>query len=203
MPSPRVSDPHPALKLLEEGGLALLPVDTIPGLAARADLPAALASLAALKGRPAGKPFALAFRDLPHLLDWLPDARPMLKLLRRLLPGPVTAVLPGSSALGACWPGWAESVGVRIPGPCPCAPLLERLPWPLALSSANLAGAGPPPPVAAPDPAIEAGLAFVWPGRSPLGRESTVLDLRCSPPVVLRDGALGGQELEALLEGAR
>lgn len=203
MPFPLVSDPEHAISLLAGGGVALLPVDTVPGLAARADHPLALGALAILKGRPAGKPFALAFRDLAQLLEWLPAARSLRNLLERLLPGPLTAVLPGSPALGAHQADWALSVGARIPGPCPCSSLLERLPWPLALSSANRSGEAPLGPGADPPAGWEAGLAFRWPGASPLGRESTVLDLRCHPPHVLRQGALSAAELTARLEGMR
>jgi L-threonylcarbamoyladenylate synthase len=174
-------------------------VDTLVGLAARADLPEAVAALYGLKGRSEAKPLALAFRDFGQLSEWLEPSGELLGRLRFWLPGPVTAVVPGSPRLGACRPEWGLSVGLRLPGPCPASALLERLPWPLALTSANLSGGPDARSTAEVDAGLRAAVGAVLPGEAPLGAGSTILDLRERPARVLRLGALAGPELAARL----
>jgi len=176
--------------------VVLLPVDTVPGLAVRADLPGALSRLAELKSRPEDKLFSLVFRDLEHVTQWLEPAAETRSALARLLPGPLTVVVAGHPRLGRLFPAWEESVGLRLPGPCPCLPLLQSLPWPLALSSANRSGAATPRRMGE----VEAALvepAWTWPGDCPLGEPSTVLDLRGGRPVVLRPGAWSAEQVDA------
>jgi L-threonylcarbamoyladenylate synthase len=179
-------------------------MDTVPGLAVRADDPLALLSLYELKGRPLDKNLALAFRDLEQVRAWLAPPKPQWERLQRrlsdLLPGPLTVVLAGSERLGRHWPAWGVSVGLRLPGPCPCSTLFERLPWPVALSSANRSGQPTPRNLDEVEPSLRRQTAGVWPGECPLGQESTVLDLRTDPPRLLREGALNGPRLAALLE---
>lgn len=193
------SDLAAALAALEQGQLVLLPVDTVPGLAGRADRTGVAEALHELKGRPAEKTLSLAFRDLDQLLAWVPEATRLRAPLVRLLPGPLTVVLPGSARLGAVHGPWGLSVGARLPGPCPCAPLLEALPWPLALSSANRSGDPTVRHTRDLDPRVAAGLALAWPGESPLGRESTVVDLRGPSPRILREGILDAAAVAARL----
>lgn len=188
--------PEDFLPRLEGGGVVLLPVDTVPGLAARADLPRAVAALAALKSRPEDKVFSLVFRDLAHVVQWLEPDAGTRAALARLLPGPLTVVVPGHPRLGRLVPAWAEGVGVRLPGPCPCASLLAALPWPLALTSANASGAATPRRMAEVEVSI-ADQVRVWPGECPLGEPSTVVDLRGGTPVVLRAGAWSAEQVDA------
>jgi len=184
------------LRQLEKGGLALLPVDTVPGLAARADLPTALDRMTAAKSRPGDKVYSLVFRDLAQVEEWLKPEPGLMDGLARLLPGPLTVVVPGTPRLASFCAAWGEGVGVRLPGPCPCDALLEALPWPLALSSANQSGAATPRRMSEVDPRL-AALAQVWPGDCPLGEASTVLDLRGGRPLVLREGVWSLAQVEA------
>lgn len=192
-------DPAALLAGLEAGEPVLLPVDTLVGLAARADRPEAVERLFALKGRPADKPFSLAFRDLDQIEAWLSLDDGRRAWLRRLLPGPVTAVVDGSAALGRLRAEWAGSVGVRWPGPCPASELLAGLPWPLALTSANPSGGEDPRRLDDVDPALRRAVPLALQGEAPLGTGSTVVDLRGERPRILRAGALPADELDRLL----
>lgn len=192
-----------ATQLLEGGGLLLLPVDTVPGLACRADLPGALQRLKALKGRPRDKALALAFGSVDQLFAWMPQLEARRDLLSTLLPGPWTLVIPTSPRLAALHPDWHESVGVRVPGACPCSTFIAGLPWPLALSSANLSGHATALQVDQVAQEIVDQVDARWPGASPLGQESTVVDLRGSRPSLLRAGAGDPAQLPGLVEALR
>ncbi len=184
-----------ALARLSAGAILLLPVDTLLGLAVRADRTPAIRSLYRLKGRDQTKPFALAFRNLEQLEELVPAARRQRRLLRAFLPGPYTFILEGNSRLGRWWKPWRESVGVRLPGPSPASDLLSMLPWPLALSSANFSG----------DPAQSRAQRLPQrllkrlhgriDGEANAGTGSAVVDLRGESLEVLRAGLLKDEEL--------
>lgn len=178
-----------ALACLEQGGVALLPVDTVPGLACRADLPHAVDRLLALKGRPQGKAFSVAFRDVAQVLEYLPHLAGQVSRLRHLLPGPWTLVVDSHPRLANLHAQWHDSVGLRLPGPCPCQELLASLPWPLALSSANVSGEATALQMDALSPVVLQAVDFPWLDPCPLGQESTVVDLRAAKAKVLRPGA--------------
>ena len=68
-----VTDPLVAAAALAQGHLAVLPTETVYGLGARADDPAALARVYATKGRPADHPLIVHIADLDALHAWSAD----------------------------------------------------------------------------------------------------------------------------------
>jgi len=177
------SDQHPltpeqasaVTAALEAGRLVALPTETVYGIAARADDAAALDRLARLKGRDPAKPLSWHVGDagaLEHFERLSPLAR---RLAARYWPGPLTLVLPGAPAAAAALSsdGWT---GVRNPAHAGTSELLRSLDFPVAMSSANLAGE---PPLADARAVLEAfadELAIVVDGGpARLGEASAVL----------------------------
>jgi L-threonylcarbamoyladenylate synthase len=173
------------------GGVALFPADTVYGLAAHPDDEAAIARLYRLKGRDEGKPAAVMFFDLDRALAALSAVPPRTReALRRLLPGAVTAVLPGGA-------------GLRVPRlEGPLAPL-SKMGFPVLQSSANPAGDPAPRRLADVDPALRAGVDLELDGGALPGTASTVVDLSGYEDggafEVLREGAVPAAVLRDLL----
>jgi len=134
-----------ALQVLSSGGLVALPTETVYGIAARADSPAAVQRLLSLKRR-----------DPSHGLTWhvgsrdavrgFPHLAPLVqRLVQRYWPGPLTLVLQrppgvGPDLSGIALDGW---VGIRLPAHRGTAGLLDSLPFPVVMSSANRHGEEP------------------------------------------------------------
>ena len=75
--------------------MAVFPADTVYGLACSPDSPKAIERMYELKGRPPEQPSALMFFSLASAFDALPQLGGRTQAaMRRLLPGPVTVVLP-------------------------------------------------------------------------------------------------------------
>ena len=174
---------------LLQGEPAVIPTDTVPGLAAK---PEHAKQLWHLKRRPADKPLILMAASVQPLLDAVEercreDARP---LIDRYWPGALTLVLPATGPLVDQLNPGGKTLGVRIPA---CALTLEllRLSGPLATSSANPAGQ-PPAATAAEAAAFfpdVAQLSQPWPTRS--GLASSVVQWHSAGTwQVLRQGAV-------------
>jgi L-threonylcarbamoyladenylate synthase len=190
------------------GGVAVLPTDTVYGLACEPDTVEAVRRLAALKRRRLDKPSAVLFFDLDLALAALPELGPRTHAaLRALLPGAVTAVVPNPAHRFplACGPD-PSALGVRVPAWPAALAALGDVSWPVLQSSANLAG-GPDPRVLAevPEP-IRAEADLVLDGGALPGAPSTVVDLRAfeldARWSVLREGAVPAATLRAALDGA-
>src|ERR1022692_1165254 len=84
---------------IRAGGLVAVPTETVYGLAADATSSAACRRIFSAKGRPASDPLIVhiaSLRDLGLVARPNPAA---LKLARRFWPGPLTIVLPKTSAV--------------------------------------------------------------------------------------------------------
>lgn len=186
-------------ELLERGGIAVLPTETVYGLAARADDEAALQRLLALKSRPDGKGLTWHVGSRAALESFDELAGIAGRLAERHWPGPLTLVLSGvpEALKSIALEGWT---GVRFPAHAALASLLDFAPFPIVMTSANRSGAAP---------AVEASAAeatfgdevdlYVDSGRCSLSESSVVLKVGPGRFEVLREGLL---ELDALKRSA-
>lgn len=176
--------------VLEVGGLAVIPTDTVYGLACRADLEKAVRELSRLKGRAAEQPIALVGADVEALVAIVPELDG-----RRVPRGPFTVVLPNPAGR-LPWLAGAnpETIGVRIPDVAgDAADLLGRI-GALAATSANLHGGLDPRRLADVPREILDAVAAVLDGGDLPGTPSTVVDLTGPEPRVLREGAVPAAE---------
>lgn len=133
---------------LRQGEVIALPTETVFGLTARADSPAALERIANLKGRPESMPLTwhIAPSRVTEALAALGNPQPLAGLARRLAdcywPGPLTMILdgvpPGLEAIAS-----DGAVGIRCPAHELTSAVLEKADFPLVMTSANLHGHAP------------------------------------------------------------
>ncbi|HEY3758385.1 MAG TPA: L-threonylcarbamoyladenylate synthase [Solirubrobacteraceae bacterium] len=188
---------------LRAGGVAVLPTDTVYGLACDPLQDAAVGQLYELKGRPPQRPAAVMFFALDAALDALPElAERERAALLALLPGPLTVLLPNRSNRYplACGSG---ALGLRVPRLPERLAALETLDVPVMQSSANLSGGVEARRVADVDGVVLDGADLVLDGGELPGVASTVLDLndfeREGRWRVVREGPLGEREIQVLL----
>ena len=189
--SSRMLEAKQLAECLRNGQVAVIPTDTLPGLACQ---PAYAEKIWLLKRRPADKPLILMAASAAELFDQVQDVcrDDAHAMATRYWPGPLTLVLPAlaSGALNQLNPRGA-SIGVRIPN-CVITLALLAASGPLATSSANLSGE--PSTLSADDaarvfPELPLLGPDLWP--KPSGLASTVLEWQ-SPRQwrVLRAGAV-------------
>jgi L-threonylcarbamoyladenylate synthase len=196
-------DVEAAVAALRAGDVVVLPTDTVYGLAASAESITAVRKLYALKGRAETQPTALVAASVDALLLRIPELADREGVVRTLLPGPYTLVLP--NPLGRypslCAPG-ARSIGVRVPAVTgPAAELLEAI-GAVAATSANLPGGRDPRSLAEVPAELLAGAGAVLDAGELPGTASTVLDLTGPEPRVLREGAIPAAEALGRARGA-
>jgi L-threonylcarbamoyladenylate synthase len=194
-------------RCISVGGVALFPADTVYGLATDPRSEEGVDRLYRLKGRRPGRSTAIMFFRLELALAALPELGEGTRgALARLLPGPVTVVLPNRARRYplACGDD-AGRIGLRVPlleGEL--APLSEA-DWPVLQSSANPSGGSDAARVEDVDPRIRMGVDMVLDAGELPGTPSTVVSLvayeQDGTYEVLREGALPKDELAERLGG--
>jgi L-threonylcarbamoyladenylate synthase len=189
-----------AAALLRAGEAVAFPTETVYGLGADATGGEAVARLFEIKGRPRFNPLIVHVAEPEAAEDLVVFDRRAEELAEQLWPGPLTLVLPrrAGSPLSLLVSAGLDSVAVRVPAHPVAQRLLQAAGLPVAAPSANRSGAvSPTDPrhvlaeLGGRIPIIVAG------GRSPVGVESTVVDLTGPAPVLLRPGGVPRAALEA------
>jgi L-threonylcarbamoyladenylate synthase len=210
-PAPRVvsgDDPDAvafAAEALRAGEIVAMPTDTVYGLAAAIDVPAAIERLYVLKGRPKDKPIPILLSESSKLkavaaqLPWVAEF-----LARELWPGALTLVVPAVSRLLPLLTSRAatgeRTVAVRVPDHALAREIIAAAGGALAVTSANLAGEEPAR--AAREVLQERGLCpdVVFDGgHVPGGVPSTIVLATGSTPAILRQGAITEDQITKVL----
>ena len=194
-------DVQQAASLLRQGKLVALPTETVYGLAADATQKGAVRAVYDAKGRPEQKPLNVLVdgmgmvetvcRDIPG------DA---YRLAEAFWPGPLTMILQRRENVPNAVTCGLDTVGIRCPGHPLALAVIRTAGIPVAAPSGNLSGR--PSPTCARHmledmegkiPAILDG------GPCAVGVESTILDLTCRPPRLLRPGGVTLEQLREVL----
>jgi len=194
-----------AAACLRRGGLVAFPTETVYGLGVAALDVAAVRRLFAAKGRPADDPLIVHIAS-PDALDPLVAARPpaVAVLAARFWPGPLTLVLRRSPLVPDEVTAGLDTVAVRVPAHPVAHALLAAAGIPVAAPSANLFSRPSPTQAAHVLEDLDGRIDLVLDGGStPVGVESTVLDLSGDVPEVLRPGAVTLEMLRPLLPAVR
>jgi len=192
-----------AVAAIRAGKPVVLPTDTVYGLCANPYKPEPVERAYRLKGREPTQPSALLAADVDMLFECVPELRGRVgTLLRELLPGPLTLVVPNPARRYRWLTGASqETLGVRVPELPPIAAgILGRVGAVMA-TSANLAGGPDPRRVDDVPEEILDGCAAVVDGGELPGVPSTVIDLTGETPRVLREGAVSADEALARVAG--
>ena len=191
-----------AAQVLCDGGIVAFPTDTVYGVGAHAFRPRAVEQLYVAKRRPRDKAIPLLISGvdaLPLVTRSVPDVAYVLAA--RFWPGALTLVFWRAEQVSDAVTCGGDTVAVRVPDHVVAQALLAALGAPLAATSANLSGRLPP--VSAGDvlAQLEGRIDLLLDGGvCPGGVASTVLDLTCTPPRVLRAGGIPGEQIAGVID---
>ncbi|ASJ00161.1 L-threonylcarbamoyladenylate synthase [Thermococcus gorgonarius] len=190
-----------AARILKKGGLVAFPTETVYGLGADALNESAVRRIFEAKGRPADNPLIVHIAEvewLEKLAKEVPEKA--WKLAEKFWPGPLTIVLPARDTVPRTTTGGLDTVALRMPAHPIALELIRLSNVPVAAPSANISGR--PSPTSA-DHVIEDFYGkidcIVDGGETPIGVESTVIDLTSEVPLLLRPGGLPVEEIKKVI----
>lgn len=181
-----------SLKILKDGGIVAYPTESFYALGVRAEDEEAVKRLFKLKGRSEDKPLPVIIGDintLKSIVKVIPSQAE--RLISRHWPGPLTLIFEAIDNLPVLLTGGTGKVAVRIPGEGFALSLAHDAGFPITATSANPSSL---------QPAISAGEVrdyfdenvnlIVDAGKTPGGKPSTIVDITCHPPMLIRQGRL-------------
>ncbi|WP_295579208.1 L-threonylcarbamoyladenylate synthase [uncultured Oscillibacter sp.] len=190
-----------AAKILREGGLVGIPTETVYGLGANGLDGAAVRRIFEAKGRPQDNPLILHVTGPQWLPRYCADIPPIAYVLaRKFWPGPLTMILKRRPIVPDETTAGLDTVAMRCPNHPVTLAIIREAGIPIAAPSANTSGR--PSCTTAQDVLEDMDgkiEGVVDGGPCTVGVESTILDLTCEPPRLLRPGGLPLEDLERLI----
>ncbi len=186
-----------AQKLLNKGECVAIPTETVYGLAANAYSDKACKKIYKLKKRPKNNPLIVHYLNHQILGKDCIFNRNFLKLYKIFCPGPITFILDlkKDSKISQIVTNKRNTLAVRFPKHPVTRNLLKKLKFPLAAPSANLSSKVSSVTSADVKDDFGKNLKYVLEGgKSSIGLESTIIDVR-NKPKILR---LGGLEISVI-----
>ncbi|HEX5243556.1 MAG TPA: L-threonylcarbamoyladenylate synthase [Tepidisphaeraceae bacterium] len=194
-----MTDIDRAAEILRAGGLVAFPTETVYGLGADATRSDAVMRIFSAKGRAADNPLIAHVADEAmarrHAAQWPDSAQ---QLARKFWPGPLTLVVPASSAIAREVTAGGPTVGLRSPDHPIAQALLRAFDGPIAAPSANRSERISPTTAEHVRAELGGSVDLVLDGGPcRVGIESTVLDLSGKTATILRPGAITLEQISA------
>ena len=190
-----------AAKIIRDGGLLAIPTETVYGLGADALNEDAVLRIFLAKGRPQDNPLIIHVPDASWLERYCENVpQEAYALAERFWPGPLTMILPRRPIVPLRTTGGLETVGVRCPNHPVTRAIIAAADVPIAAPSGNTSGRPSPTCIGDMIEDMDGKIEGMFDGGPcAVGVESTIIDLTCMPPRLLRPGGLPLEALENVL----
>lgn len=183
---------------LKAGKNAVIPTETVYGLAASIYSDEAIQSIYKLKNRPFENPLIVHVSNKQQINNLVTAIHPKIDLLiNAFMPGPLTVVLPCNQKVSKYITAGKSTIAIRMPNHPLTRQLIDDLGFPIAAPSAN------PFQQISPTSAEQVNYYFskfdlpiLDGGPCQCGIESTIVGIINNEPVVYRKGAISIDEIE-------
>jgi len=179
-----------AAEVLRDGGVIIYPTDTVYGIGCSIFDTRAIERIYTIKEQERTKPFSFICSDLSHISEYAKVSNSAFRLMKQLIPGPFTFILPASrlKQLPKSLISRRKTVGIRVPNNRICHALIKVLGHPILSASATERDG-----TIIPDPDIiktlyEDRVDLIVNGGPSLLDLSTIIDLTEDQPLVVREG---------------
>jgi len=189
-----ISNIKKAKKLLNKMECVAIPTETVYGIAGNAYSDLACRKIFQLKKRPKKNPLIVHYHDLKNLRNDCNLNSDFLKLYKKFCPGPITFILDlkKKSKISKIATNQKNTLAVRFPKHPITRNLLKKLKFPIAAPSANISTKVSAVNSAEVRDDFGKKIKYILEGgKSSIGVESTIIDIRKKPKIL----RLGGLEV--------
>ncbi len=194
-----------AAEILAKGGVIAYPTETFYGLGVDATNQAAIEKIFAVKGRDFKNPISLIIGHADQVYLLVKDVpRLAQKLMAEFWPGALTIIFSASEKVSPLLTAGTVKIGLRVSSHPLALKIAQTINRPITATSANLSGA----PECSLAYAVVEQIgdkidAIVDGGKTPGGQTSTIIDVTCDPPVILREGAICKEMIQKFIISGR
>ncbi|MBC2852917.1 MULTISPECIES: L-threonylcarbamoyladenylate synthase [Cetobacterium] len=189
---------------LNNNGIIIYPTDTVYGVGASIDSLKGLQKIYEAKERNFNSPLIALLSKVEYIekIAIIDEEKKIIieKLASEFWPGALTIILNKKENVPGIMVSNGETVGVRIPALKLAQDIIESVGGILPTTSANISGEKTPRSFEELSEKFKERVeVIVDGGKSPLGIESTILDLTKTLPKILREGAIKKETIEKVI----
>ena len=188
-------------EILKSGGLVAFPTETVYGLGGDALKEDAARRIYSAKGRPSDNPLIVHIADigaLDELACEIPDSA--YKLADAFWPGPLTMIFKKKDIVPYGTTGGLDTVAIRMPSHHVAHRLIKDSGVYIAAPSANLSGRPSPTRAEHVIEDMDGRIDMIIDGGAiEIGIESTIVDVTCEVPMILRPGYVTADMIKEVL----
>lgn len=188
-------------EILKSGGLVAFPTETVYGLGGDALKEDAARRIYSAKGRPSDNPLIVHIADigaLDELACEIPDSA--YKLADAFWPGPLTMIFKKKDIVPYGTTGGLDTVAIRMPSHPVAHRLIKDSGVYIAAPSANLSGRPSPTRAEHVIEDMDGRIDMIIDGGAiEIGIESTIVDVTCEVPMILRPGYVTADMIKEVL----
>lgn len=180
-----------AVEILRAGGIVIYPTDTVYGMGCSVEDKNAIEKIYLIKHQRKDKPYSFVCSDLTHISEYAHVSNAAFKVMKHLIPGPYTFVLPAAKMkqLPKILVSKRKTVGIRVPNSPITLALVTELGHPILSTSVSLEDGS-----LLSDPDLIAQkfnnqVDAIIDGGTLVSDPSSVIDLTGGSPQVVRAGA--------------
>jgi L-threonylcarbamoyladenylate synthase len=190
-----------AVQALRNGELVAFPTETVYGLGANAQNPAAVRRIFEAKGRPANHPVIVHLDSPRYLHRWVREVpEGATKLAEAFWPGPLTMVMPRAAHVHDVVTGGQDTIAIRVPAHPMAQQLLTAFGGGIAAPSANRYGRLSPTRAEHVREELGESVRLVLDGgECQLGLESTIVSFEGPSARLLRPGSVTAGQIRAVV----
>lgn len=189
-------------RIIRQGGVVIFPAKCLYGVAANALEPQAVEKVFNLKQRPKDMPILVLIKNssaLPELAQSIPE--PAKRLIQAFWPGNLTLVFKAKKKVSSLLTAGTGKIGIRIPSHPVAKALADNLDCPITGTSANISGQPGCSRLKDLHPSIlDSADLILDAGPVKGGTGSSIVDVTCSPPRVLREGEVSKEQIAKALQ---
>jgi L-threonylcarbamoyladenylate synthase len=187
-----------ARKILLSGGAVAFPTESFYGLGVNASDEDAIKHLFILKRRGSDRP-VLVLIPCPEYLEGYVDCIPETasELIKRFWPGGLTLVFKAGPEISPLLTAGTGKIGIRVSSHPIAAGLTRTTGLPITGTSANISSQDGCLTAQEVYESLGSGVDLILDGgKTGGGKGSTILDVTVEPPVILREGMVGREQLQ-------
>jgi len=177
-----------AVDVLKDGGIIIFPTDTYYGIGCDLYNKDGIEKLLSIKNEDKNKLFSFIFSDFKNISKYAKVNDASFKLMKKLLPGPYTFILPAAKEIPKKLWSKRHTVGIRIPDHSIALKIVEGLGNPLVSTTASNRLGEPITDTFEIKNIFNISVDLMLASSNVSFEPSSVIDLSSEEPIIIREG---------------
>jgi len=184
-------DINSLVDILNNGGVAIIPTDTVYGLVGDATSENVIKKVFLIKQRENTKPLLILISNFDMLKKYVKNISPLeLEIINKFWPGPLTIIFQNKKNLSDLLTANKSEIAIRMPNDERLLDLINKLNKPIIATSANIAHEKTITSIDLLEDKIKNNVDYIYDGGFLEDNPSTIIKVIDNKVIIVRDGII-------------